>query len=64
MTAGLKATCEADAAGAVDGIVNEPWGFHTDIEQSPWWQVDLQAPLKLDRVVALRKEWAGTGLLE
>jgi len=47
----VAATCEADAAGAVDGIVNEPWGFHTDIEQSPWWQVDLQAPLKLDRVV-------------
>jgi len=45
------ATREADAAGAVDGAVNEPWGFHTDIEQNPWWQVDLQSPVKIGRVV-------------
>lgn len=44
-------TREADAAGAVDGLVNEPWGFHTDAEENPWWQADLQSPVKLDRVV-------------
>ena len=45
------ATCEADAAGAVDGTVNEPWGFHTGLDVNPWWQVDLQASIKVDRVV-------------
>ena len=45
------ATCEADAAGAVDGVVNEPWGFHTGLDVNPWWQVDLQASVNIDRVV-------------
>lgn len=45
------ATREADAAGAVDGVVNEPWGIHTDLEVNPWWQVDLQALIKIDRVI-------------
>ena len=45
------ATCEADAAGAVDGSVSEPWGFHTGLDVNPWWQVDLQVPVKVDRVV-------------
>ena len=42
---------EADAAGAVDGVKNGQWGFHTQHEPNPWWQVDLQAPVQLDRVV-------------
>ena len=46
-----SASREADAAGAVDGVVSEPWGFHTGLDANPWWQVDLQAPVKLDRVV-------------
>ena len=45
------ASREADAAGAVDGVTGEPWGFHTGLEADPWWQVDLQAPVKLGRVV-------------
>ncbi len=44
-------TLEADAAGAVDGVVNEPWGFHTGLEAGPWWQVDLLTSVKVDRVV-------------
>jgi len=44
-------TCAADAAGAVDGIVNELWGMHTGMEENPWWQVDLLKPVRLDRVV-------------
>jgi len=32
---------EADAAGACDGIINGKWGFHTDNDLGPWWQVDL-----------------------
>jgi hypothetical protein len=34
---------EADAAGAVDGDVAKPYGFHTDAEANPWWMVDLTA---------------------
>ena len=47
----VAATREADAAGAVDGIVNEPWGFHAGLEENPWWQVDLLTPVKIGRVV-------------
>ncbi len=45
------ATCESDAAGAVDGVTDEPWGFHTEQEECPWWQVDLGAPVRLGRAV-------------
>lgn len=30
-----------DAEGAVDGIINGGYGFHTENERNPWWQVDL-----------------------
>ena len=46
-----KVTREEDAAGGVDGVKNGKWGFHTENEQDPWWQVDLQQPAKLDRIV-------------
>ena len=42
---------ESDAAGAVDGVKNGQWGFHTEQEKDPWWQVDLKEPVKLERVV-------------
>lgn len=41
----------ADAAGAVDGLKDGKFGFHTEDERDPWWQVDLQQSVKLDRVV-------------
>lgn len=31
-----------DAQGAVDGQKNGGFGFHTEHEARPWWQVDLQ----------------------
>lgn len=34
-----QATIE-DAAGAVDGIKDGRYGFHTAEEESPWWQVE------------------------
>ncbi len=46
-----KVTVDQDAAGAVDGIKNGKWGFHTRIEDQPWWQVDLQQQFPLDRIV-------------
>ena len=44
-------TRETDAAGAVDGVKNGQWGFHTDAEKDPWWQVDLQQAVQLERVL-------------
>lgn len=32
-----------DAQGAVDGNVSGGFGFHTESEPKPWWQVDLGA---------------------
>lgn len=43
--------CREDALGGVDGVKNGKWGFHTQFENNPWWQVDLGASLPLDRVV-------------
>ena len=31
----------SESRGAVDGVKNGSFGFHTNEEQSPWWQVDL-----------------------
>ncbi len=45
-------TTAEDAAGGCDGVKNGLWGFHVASgEQDPWWQVDLGAERKLDRVV-------------
>jgi hypothetical protein len=40
----LHADVEQDAAGAVSGQVTGQYQFHTDMEDAPWWQVDLGAP--------------------
>lgn len=37
-----------DAAGACDGHKDGKWGFHTECDENPWWQVDLGGPLPLD----------------
>ncbi len=42
---------EQDAAGAVDGVKGGKWGFHTALEENPWWQVDLGRSYAIDRVV-------------
>ena len=39
--AGAQVTPVEDAAGACDGVINGQWGFHTEMEDDPWWQVDL-----------------------
>lgn len=49
-----------DAAGGVDGVKNGGFGFHTAHEAQPWWQVDLQESVPIDRVVVYnRTELAG-----
>ena len=44
-------TTRIDAAGACDGVIDGRWGFHTNLAQDPWWQVDLGAPQQVGRVV-------------
>ena len=48
---GAQVKPEEDAPGGVDGIKNGKWGFHTEHEDNPWWQVDLRKPTSLDRMV-------------
>lgn len=44
-------TAEQDAAGGCDGVINGTWGFHTELDDKPWWCVDLQGRFPLERVV-------------
>ena len=48
---GKKVTPEQDALGAFDGIINGEWGFHTENENNPWWQIDLGEPTSIGRIV-------------
>jgi len=50
MRPSTRVSTASDAAGAVDGIRNGKWGFHTG-RARPWWQVDLGRKRPLDRVV-------------
>jgi mono/diheme cytochrome c family protein len=45
----------ADAAGAVDGVKNGAYAFHTDREPNPWWQVDLGVPRPIARIVVYNR---------
>ena len=51
---------EQDAAGAVDGVKNGLWGFHTAFEKDPWWQADLGRSESLDRVRVFNRTDQGT----
>ncbi len=53
--AGTREATRQDAAGAVDGVKNGRFGFHTRANQKPWWQVDLGKSLPLDRVVIFNR---------
>ena len=48
-------TRESDAAGGCDGVKTGKWGFHTENEDKPWWQVDLGQSLALDRMVLFNR---------
>ncbi len=49
-TAGAQVQPADDAAGGCDGVINGKWGFHTEMEQDPWWQVDLGGVLALQQI--------------
>lgn len=52
---GGPVTVEEDAAGGCDGEKTGKWGFHTQNEDQPWWQVDLQESVAIDRVVLFNR---------
>ena len=45
----------ADAAGAVDGVKDGKYAFHTGLEANPWWQVDLGEKKKIARIVVYNR---------
>jgi len=45
-----KITPEEDAAGGCDGTIDGRWGFHTALEDDPWWQIDLKRSMSLDQI--------------
>ncbi len=54
------ATTAHDAMGAVNGDTSAPYGFHTlPDEIDPWWQVDLGASYRLDRIVVYNRTDGG-----
>jgi hypothetical protein len=48
-------TIAADAAGAVDGVKDGGFGFHTQNEPNPWWQVDLQKAHALNKIIVYNR---------
>jgi hypothetical protein len=44
-----------DAEGAVNGVITGSYGFHTDYETSPWWQVDLGANLPIAEILVFNR---------
>jgi mono/diheme cytochrome c family protein len=52
---GATATTQGDAAGAVDGVKDGKYAFHTGHEPNPWWQVDLGQPTPLARLVVYNR---------
>jgi hypothetical protein len=49
--AALQIKPAEDAAGGCDGVKDGRFGFHTQDENQPWWQVDLGEPSRVERIV-------------
>ncbi|MBM3501506.1 MAG: discoidin domain-containing protein, partial [Armatimonadetes bacterium] len=45
----------ADAAGAVDGVRNGLYAFHTGGDPNPWWQVDLGQPEPIGKLIVYNR---------
>jgi len=48
-------TTQSDAAGAVDGVKDGKYAFHTGHQPNPWWQVDLGAVTPIARIVVFNR---------
>ncbi|HEX7344412.1 MAG TPA: discoidin domain-containing protein, partial [bacterium] len=56
VSAGSPVTPDQDASGACDGVKDGAWGFHTERQDDPWWQIDLgESTSSLDRVVIFNR---------
>jgi hypothetical protein len=50
-----KISPEHDAVGACDAVKDGKWGFHTENENHPWWQIDLGEATVLERLVVYNR---------
>jgi hypothetical protein len=48
-------TTQSDAAGAVDGVKDGKYAFHTGHQANPWWQVDLGSVTPIARIVVFNR---------
>ncbi|MGQ9770904.1 MAG: HzsA-related protein [Thermogutta sp.] len=46
---------EEDARGGCDGVKNGQWGFHTEREPQPWWQVDLGDQYHITKILIFNR---------
>ena len=53
--ASTHVTTAADATGAVDGVKDGKYAFHTGQEPNPWWQVDLLEPTAISRIIVYNR---------
>lgn len=53
--AGNTADLAVLAGGGNNGIIDGIFGFHTDIEPEPWWQVDLESATALPHVIVFNR---------
>jgi hypothetical protein len=49
-------TLEDDAGNAVNGDLSKAYGFHTEVEEHPWWKVDLCALASIKTVRIFNRE--------
>jgi len=51
----IGSTRSEDAKGGNNGHTGGLYGFHTETERNPWWQVDLEDPFLIRRVVIFNR---------
>ncbi len=39
-----------DALGAINGVKDGGFGFHTDLEERPWWEIDLGEVCRINEI--------------
>lgn len=49
-SASRRPSVREDAAGAVNGLVTGTYGFHTGLDDPPWWMVDLEGLYRLSAI--------------
>jgi hypothetical protein len=53
--AGTAADLATLAGGGNNGVIDGGFGFHTDLEAEPWWQVDLESNVALTHVIVFNR---------